>query len=75
MSVIVGSTTALVFWLVLANKRNVERRRARGATGVLVDLSLENESKWEDLRLKQEQADRTEQTAGTAIGDQGLLDL
>lgn len=39
-----------VFYITWLNKRNAKRRAAMGKTGPHVDYSLENSSKWADMK-------------------------
>lgn len=75
LSVIIGSTVALCLWLALLNRRNAQRRHARGMTHQLVDLSLEAESKWAGLKAQQQENARSEQAVQGEVGQQGFLDL
>lgn len=74
LSVIILCVVAMATWLHMLNKRNARRRAARGASENLVDLSLEAESKWAELREKQLEFNTTAGTT-TQIGEQAFLDL
>ncbi|WWC96612.1 hypothetical protein V866_003482 [Kwoniella sp. B9012] len=64
-------------YLHMLNKRNIKRRIASGKTGAHIDLSLENSSKWQELRAKQragQVADGQIEGDG-AYNDQAFMDL
>jgi hypothetical protein len=48
-----GIVILQALYLTYLNKRNNKRRAAMGKTGVNVDYSLEDSSKWAGMRAKQ----------------------
>ena len=64
--------TCLVVWNL--NRQNKNRRRARGMTGDVQDLSLASSKGWEKMRAKQKIVDETE-GGNTDHHTQAFLDL
>ncbi|WRT66019.1 uncharacterized protein IL334_002970 [Kwoniella shivajii] len=64
-------------YLKALNKRNAQRRIASGKTGPHVDLSLENSSRWKELREKQRSGQTVEdrEAADEEQRDQAFMDL
>ena len=54
------SIVVMAAWLTVLNRRNIARRRAKGKTGQVVDLSLESSSRWAELNAKQQAQDSAE---------------
>ncbi len=60
LAILSGLVVFQAFYLSYLNARNVRRRRANGKTGVVVDYSLEDPSKWDALRAAQTAKDKEE---------------
>ncbi|WWC88220.1 uncharacterized protein L201_003125 [Kwoniella dendrophila CBS 6074] len=72
-----GLIICQALYLAMLNRRNVQRRIAKGKTGAHVDLSLEKSSKWQELRERQRADQAAEghvETEG-AYNDQAFMDL
>ena len=60
---------------MVLNRRNERRRRAKGKTGAVVDLSLASSSRWEAMRAEQNTKDEAEGHGGEEHNAQAFMDL